>query len=154
MLRYGLLLLLGIGLPLTLLVTQTGTTRIRCDRRPTGTLCQQEQTLLYGLVTRPQRSLRVRDVRLDEWVRSANDSDRTYTIYRVYLDTDQGEVIFESTRNQAIAEQKLAQVRSLLGGEAASLTHIQGSWERTIAATVTAIGMMAGAIMAWLRAKP
>lgn len=155
MLRYGLLLFLGVGLPLVLLVTQTGTTRIRCDRLSTGSMCQQEQTLLYGLITRPQSVFQIRDVRLDEWVRSANDGDRTYTIYRVYLDTNQGEVMFESTRNRATAQQTLTQVRSFLSGASTnSLTQTQGGVERTIAATITAVGMVVGALVVWLRAKP
>jgi hypothetical protein len=112
-------------------------------------------TLLYGLITRPARTLEVTDVRLDEWIRSANDGDRTYTIYTVYLNTNQGEVAFESTRNRAIATQKLTQVRSFLnGGGSISLTPTQGNLERTIAATVTASAMVAGVVGVWLRAKP
>lgn len=155
MLRYGLLILLGVGLPLALIITQTGTTRIRCDRQSNGIICQQEQTLLYGLVSRPARSVQVRDVRLDEQVRSANDGGRTYTIYRVYLSTDQGEIEFESTRNGAIAQQKVAQMRSLLNGSGESrLMQTQGSLERTIAATLTAVGMVIATLVVWTRAKP
>ncbi|MBF2080520.1 MAG: hypothetical protein IGR76_18885 [Synechococcales cyanobacterium T60_A2020_003] len=155
MLRYGLLILLGIGLPLALVITQTGTTRFRCDRLSTSVVCQQEQTLLYGLLSRPQRSMQVSNVRFEEKVRSANDGDRTYTIYTVYLKTDQGEIPFESTRNQATAQESLAAMQALLGGKGESpLTQTQGSLERTLAATIMAVAMVIGALLVWTRANP
>lgn len=155
MLRYGLLILLGLGLPLALVITQTGTTRFRCDRLSTGVVCQQEQTLLYGLLSRPQRSMQVSNVRFEEKVRSANDGDRTYTIYTVYLETDQGNVPFESTRNRATALESLAEMQALLGGKGEpTLTQTQGSLERTLAATIMAVAMVIGALLVWTRAKP
>lgn len=155
MLRYGLLILLSLGLPLALVITQTGTTRFRCDRLSTSVVCQQEQTLLYGLLSRPQRSMQVSNVRFEAKVRSANDGDRTYTIYTVYLETDQGEIPFESTRNQATAQEGLAEMQALLGGKGEStLTQTQGTLERTIAATIMAVAMVIGSLLVWTRANP
>jgi hypothetical protein len=150
--RYGLIALLGLGIPLILVITQTGTTRIRCDRQPTGAVCQEERTLFYGWVHHPMRILWVEDVRFEERVRSATDGDRTYRIYTVYLDTDQGEVVYETSRNRAIAEQQYAEVQTLLQGTTSTITHTQGDAERAIVATVVAAGMAVGAVILLTRA--